>query len=143
MVASVLLALVAVTDRLAELGTWLRRVPGVLAVRCSCWMNYEDDAGEGVVSVGQGEGYRIEWFVEADFDNENGLSFGFDVACHRAEWIIGASARSHTFRGEAILVDLPTRYAIGAADLESELIGQVEMLNRHRDDAVQLFAHQA
>ena len=136
-VTSVLRTLTVVAERLTELAAWLRGTPGVVAVRRSCWMNSEEQVEDGAVRVGHGDGYRIEWFVEADLDSGEGLSFGLDVAWHGAEWVIEASARSQTVRGEELLLELPTRYAIDAEDLKSELISQVEMMLRRRAEALQ------
>lgn len=135
---AVLQALVAVTERLASLVVWLRSAPGVVAVRRSCWMNSEERTAEGMIRMGQGDGYRIEWFVEADFCDGNGLSFGIDVASYGHEWVIDASARSHTRDGEEVLIELPTRYAVDTFDLERELLGQVDMIVRRRDEALAL-----
>ena len=135
-VTSVLRTLAEVSEHLAELAAWLRRTPGVVAVRRSCWMNSEEQSEDGAVRVGQGDGYRIEWFVEAELDGGEGLSFGLDLARHGAEWVIEASARSHTVSGEDLLLELPTRYAIDAEGLKSELISQAEMMLRRRAEAL-------
>jgi hypothetical protein len=135
-VPSVLRTLAEVTERLAELAAWLRGTPGVVAVRRSCWMNSEELAEDGVVRVSQGDGYRIEWFVEADLDSGEGLSFGLDLAWHGAEWVIEASARFHTMSGEELVLGLPARYAIESDDLRSELTSQVEMMLRRRAEAL-------
>jgi hypothetical protein len=135
-VTSVLRTLADVAERLAELAAWLRGTPEVVAVRRSCWMNSEELAEDGVVRVGQGDGYRIEWFVEADLESGAGLSFGLDLAWHGAEWVIEASARSHTASGEDVVLELPARYAIDAEDLRNELTSQVEMMLRRRAEAL-------
>ena len=130
-----LVTLVAVTARVDELRSWMNGLSHVVKARRSLWMTDERIVDDSTFQVGEGEGYRIEWYAEADLESCDVLSLALEVAWHPSEWVVDSSYRLQTERGEIVLVELPTRFAVDPDDLIAELTSQVEMLWNRKEEA--------
>jgi len=130
-----MILLVAVTERVDELRSWMAGLSEVVKARRSLWMTAERMVDESTFRVGEGDGYRVEWYAEADLESRDVLSLTLEVAWHPSEWVVDASYRLQTDRGEVVLVELPTRFAVDPDDLVAELTSQVEMLWNRKEEA--------
>lgn len=129
-----------VSERFMRLAATLRSLPEVRMVSHPCWMRTEERvAEEDQYRVGQGSGFRIEWYAEAEFADGTAISFGQELSWHDDEWAIDASVRASDTEGEHVLLEFPRRHAIDAADLVAELRSQTELLQHQRDEALRLF----
>jgi hypothetical protein len=137
---SVIRSLAAVSEAFLDLAASLRALEGVQKVSSPCWVRAEDRLGEDHFRVGSGDGFRIEWYAEAEFRDGRVLSFSQEVSWHDGEWVVDASARSNGADGEDVLVELPQRFAITAEDAVAEMEGQSQMLVDRRDEAIGLFS---
>jgi hypothetical protein len=99
-------------------------------------MTAERKVDDATFHVGEGDGYRIEWYAEADLESRDVLSLALEVAWHPSEWVVDSSYRLQTERGEIVLVELPTRFAVDLEDLVAELASQVEMLWNRKEEAL-------
>jgi hypothetical protein len=88
--------------------------------------------------VGSGGGFRLEWYAEAEFGDDNVLSFGQEAAWHDGEWIMDASVRRNGAGGEDILFELPRRSAITSEDVVADLREQSRMLVDRWEETLRL-----
>jgi hypothetical protein len=140
---SVVRSLAAVSEVFLGLAASLRSLEDVQKVSSLCWMRAEERLGEDHFRLGSGDGFRIEWYAEAEFVDGRVLSFSQEVAWHDGEWVVDASVRSSGADGEDVLLDLPRRFAVTAEDAVAELEGQSRLLVDRRDEAVRLFSQRA
>lgn len=127
------------SEQFIELASTLRSLPEVRMVSHPCWMRTEQRIAEDQYRVGQGSGFRIEWYSEAEFTDGTAISFGQELSWHDGEWAIDASVRAIDTEGEHVLLEFPRRHAIEPADLVAELRSQTELLQQQRDEALRLF----
>jgi hypothetical protein len=99
----------------------------------------EERVGEDDFRVGVGEGFRVEWYADAEFGEEGALSFAEELAWHDGEWIIDAEVTTHDTGGEHSLFKLPRQFALDSAELEAALRSQTQLVLRHRDEAIRQF----
>lgn len=117
----------------------LRSLPGVRTVSHPCWMRTEERVAEDQYRTGRGEGFRVEWYAEADFTDGNSISFCQELSWHEGEWTIDASVRGNDDQGERVLLELPRRNATDLADLIAEVRSQTRLLREQQDEGIRLF----
>jgi hypothetical protein len=133
-------SLAEVSEEFMRIAAALRSLPGVQAVSHPCWMRTEERVAEDQYRVGQGEGFRVEWYAEADFADGRSISFCQELSWHGGEWTVDASVRSNDEQGEHMLLELPRRHALDRVDLLAELRSQTRLLLERRDEGIRLFA---
>jgi hypothetical protein len=136
---AVLRALAEVSEAFLEIAATLRSLPGVRTVSHPCSMRTEEWVSDGQYRVGQGDGFRFEWYAEGEFDGGRAISFGLELSHHDGEYIIDAAVRANEAQEERMLLELPRRYAIDPVDLVGELRSQAGLLLGRRDEGVALF----
>ncbi len=136
-------SLATVSEVFLGLAASLRALDGVQKVSSPCWMRVEERVGDDHFRIGSGDGFRVEWYAEAEFVDGRVLSFSQEVAWHDGEWVVDASARSSGAVGEDVLLDLPRRFAVIPGDAVVEMEGQSRMLADRRDEVVRLFLQRA
>jgi len=132
-------SLVGVSEAFQEIAAELRSLSGVRAVTTPCWMRAEEPVGEDQFRIGRGEGFRIEWYAEAEF-GDRGVSFSEELSWHAGEWVVDASVRANDAQGEHLLIELPRRFAVTAEEMVAELRGQTQLLVERRGEALRCFA---
>lgn len=95
--------------------------------------------GEEHFRVGSGEGFRAEWYAEAEFVDGRMLAFAQEVAWHDGEWVVDASVRSVTDGEESVILEMPRRFAITADEVTVELVGQARFLEDRYGEALRRF----
>jgi hypothetical protein len=129
-------SLAEASEEFMAIAAALRSLPGVRTVSHPCRMRTEERVAEEQYRVGRGEGFRVEWYAEADFTDGSSMSFCQELSWHEGEWIVDASVRGNDDQGERVLLELPSRHATDAADLVVELRSQTRLLRERQDDGV-------
>lgn len=137
---AVVRALAEVSEKFRGIAARLRSLPNVRTVTPRCWMRTEERVAEDQYRVGRGDGFRVEWYADAEFADGAAISFGQELSWHEGEWAIDASIRANDALGERVLVELPHRYATDPVDLVAELRGQTRLLQEHWDEGIRLFS---
>jgi hypothetical protein len=132
-------SLVGVSEAFLEIAWELQSLSGVQTVTSPCFMRAEERVGEDQFRVGRGEGFRIEWYAEAEF-GDRAVSFSEELSWHAGEWVVDASVRANDAQGEHMLVEFPRRFAVTAQELVAEMRGQTQLLLERRGEALRCFA---
>ena len=135
-------SLAEVSEDFIRIAAALRSLPGVRTVSHPCWMRTEERVAEEQYRVGQGKGFRVEWYAEAMFTDGRSISFCQELSWHEDEWTVDASVRGNDDQGERVLLQLPRRHAIDPADLVAELRSQTRLLHDRQDEGIRLFVQQ-
>lgn len=94
-------ALATASEVFLRLAVILRSHAGVREVSSPCSIRAEELLGDGRFGVGWGEGFRIEWYAEAEFANNTGLCFSQELSWHDGTWSVDASVRANDRPGSA------------------------------------------
>jgi hypothetical protein len=132
-------SLAEVSEALIGIAAALRSLPGVRTVSHPCWMRTEERVAGEQYRIGQGDGFRVEWYAEADFADGSSISFCQELSWHDDEWTVEASVRGNDAQGEHVLLELPRRYATDPAELVDELRSQTRLLLEGQDEGIRLF----
>ena len=135
-------SLAEVSEDFIRIAAALRSLPGVRTVSHPCWMRTEERVAEEQYRVGQGKGFRVEWYAEAMFTDGRSISFCQELSWHEDEWTVDASVRGNDDQGERVLLQLPRQHAIDPADLVAELRSQTRLLHDRQDEGIRLFVQQ-
>jgi hypothetical protein len=89
---------------------------------------------------GEGDGFGIEWYADADFANDDrSLSFRLEVSWDHGQWRIQSDVRAVEGQDYQVLAELPTEIATDAGQLVSQLAKQRTRLAHSQDGAVRRF----
>ena len=138
-VVAVVRLLAEINEAFIELAGVLRALPQASSVGHQYAIRKEERVGEDAFRVGMGDGFRVEWYADAEFVGRGALSFAEELAWHDGEWTIEAAVTTHDAEGEHSLFALPRRYAVDIDQLEAELRGQTQLLLRCREEALRRF----
>lgn len=136
---AVVRAMAAVSETFVRIADVLRQRSDVRRVSRPWWLRAEDRVGEDHFRVGSGEGFRAEWYAEAEFVHERILTFAIEVAWHDGEWVVDASVKSMIDGDEMAVLELPRRFAIDGDEVTTELMGQAKALEGRFDEALRRF----
>jgi hypothetical protein len=136
---NVVRALAEVAEAFIDLAASIRLVEGVQSANCTCWMRTEAEVADDQYSVGQGDGFRVEWYAEGLFLDGRSLSFSQELSWHHDLWTIDASVRAHGDDEEESILELPRRHATDSDDLVSEIDSQKRLLVSRLDHCISLF----
>ncbi len=128
-----------VSETFLSIATWLRSLRGMCKVTSTFSLRAEEQVSEDEFRVGEGEGFRAEWYAEAEFADSRALSFSQEAAWHRGEWVIDASVRNYPRSDDEVILELPRRYAVTVDEAISELKSQSRLLVEMRDEAIRRF----
>ncbi|MEQ1872138.1 MAG: hypothetical protein ABL953_00295 [Ilumatobacteraceae bacterium] len=70
----------------------------------------------------------IDFYTDAVLTNDDAVSWGLEAHLNEHEWIIESSIRRNHSRGQDLIQEFATRFAIGAEDFINELRGAARML---------------
>ncbi len=136
---AVVRSMAEVSEAFVRIADSLGRRSDVRRVARPCWLRAEDRLGEDHFRVGAGEGFRAEWYAEAEFVDDRVLTFSQEVAWHDGEWIVDASVRSIVDGQELVILEMPRRFAVAADEVTVELVSQSGLLEDRYDEALRRF----
>lgn len=136
---AVVRSMAEVSEVFVRIADSLRQRGDVRRVVRPFWLRVEDRLGEEHFRVGSGEGFRAEWYAEAEFADGRVLTFAQEVAWHEGEWVVDASVRAVIDGEDSVILEMPRRYAIAADDVPVELVGQAGFLEERYDEALRRF----
>jgi hypothetical protein len=135
----VLHSVAEVSEAFLKLATRLQARADVRRAKDTIWIRLEERVEEDHFRIGQGEGFRVEWYTEGEFSNGRDLSFGQELSWHDGAWFVEASVRNIYAAGEDLLIEFPRRCAVEAEDLVGELRSQTRLLLDHEEESIRLF----
>lgn len=138
-VVVVVRTLVSISEAFQRTAHELRARPDVSEVSQPCWMSRERRLDDSRVAVGEGEGFSIEWYADAEFRDGRALSFGLQLSWHDGEWAVAGGIRVNDGEGQRSMFDLPTRHPSDVAELVADVSHHVRQLTDSRDSAVRQF----
>lgn len=135
---ALLRALAEVSEAFLQLAIELRKVEGAVAVVHPCTIRPEHLVDNGHFEVGHGNGLRVEWYTDAEFNDDRAISFRQDLSWHSGRWRVEASVQAVDPAGEHTVKELPpqevaaTQPAIDTlrSTLRELLSGREELLRR-------------
>lgn len=139
-VVAVLKSLAEVSEAFVAIAAGLRLLPGELAVSLSCWIRAEERLAEDHYRVGQGTGFRVEWYAEGVHPDGRSLTLGQELSWHEGQWAVDASVRTIDENGVETFVELPRRRTSDVDDLLAQLRAQSQLLLERREEAFRLFS---
>jgi hypothetical protein len=137
---AVLRSLAAVSEAFIALAGRLRARPEFRSVQRSGWLRAEEQLGPDRFRVGDGDGFRFEFYAEADAADDRTLVFALEAAWHAGEWTVDAAIRATSVDGDEVLVELPRRHARTGEAVAAELSGQLRMLRDREEEGLRRFA---
>jgi hypothetical protein len=132
-------AFVDASETFIEIARRLRALPDVVSVAHPCTMRREIPLGDGRIAVGDGLGFRVEWYADAEFADGRALSFCEELSWHDGEWTVAAAITTVTGNDQEQLLELPESYATQTDDLARQLGVQARLLLDSVDAAVRKF----
>jgi hypothetical protein len=130
----VIQSMAAASEAFLRMASVLRQEPGVLRASSPVSMRAEERVAENRFRLGDGSGFRIEWYAEAEYEDGRQLSIALEVAWHDG-WIVESSVRANTVSGEEVITD-DAQPARTAAELMAEIERQTALLEGGLSQAV-------
>jgi hypothetical protein len=125
-----------VSELFLRLGVELREAPRVCKVQNQLWIRSEEQLDEEHVAVGQGDGFRIEWWLSVELDDNRWVDVGVELAWHRDTWSVQGGIHGGPAGGLETLVELPILATPDGSAAITYLWEQAQAVLGHWDEAL-------